>query len=159
MSGATSWRTQEMDVLKCLSRTPRGLMGVAEFPHDLESLAHRCRQGRCVVPADVEVAAAGGAVKGERGENQVAADRQRAAGESEVLLTVIRIGEKMKDGAVVPRVKFAQRECVSHVTGDPLDPLCLGTETQAGALQRRLRDIQYGKPIERMAEKSIDQDG
>ena len=76
----------------------------------------------------------------------------------DVLRPVLRIGEEVKHGPVVPDVETAHVPDLGHVGRDPFDPAGTLAESRPGLTKRGLRDIEDRDSLEGKFEEPIDQD-
>lgn len=76
----------------------------------------------------------------------------------DVRSTISGIGEKMKDGAVVPDgIRIFVERSISNVRGNPPHPDCIVSQPVARDVERSLRDIQYCEIRVAGGEEIVDQ--
>lgn len=99
--------------------TPGRDVGLVQFFGQLKSRKLAGERTR-IIAADLQAAAVRRSIRGERGEDQVAADRQRPAGQSSVPFAIARLREEMEDGPVMPDVELPQVRHRRHIRFNPL---------------------------------------
>ena len=97
-------------------------------------------------------------VLGEGCNENVAAGPHRALNLLDISSAVRGIGEKMKDGAIVPdRIRALAEWSISNVRGNPAHSDCINPESIARDIECGLRDIEYGQIHVAGGEKIVDQ--
>src|SRR5258705_2998342 len=117
--------------LKLLHNSPRRGVIVSARVDQLKAPSEGCGEGVRVVAADGQAAAALRAVEREGGDDGKSTRAQRASKPGNIGRLIVRLGEKMKRGPVVPHIIGPRRLPNGHVRRNPCYPACL--VAQAGA--------------------------
>jgi hypothetical protein len=76
---------------------------------ELEGLSECFAERRCVIAHDGKPAAPLWAVRGKSSNDQVAAQAQHLQGPRDVSALVLRVGQKVEGGAIMPNIKSRAR--------------------------------------------------
>jgi hypothetical protein len=114
----------------------------------------------CVIARHVEAAALRGALWAEGADNYVAARSDGMSNLANVSYALVRGGQEVEHGAVVPNVVGAtQKLNSSDVASDPLNALSRFFQTFLGHIDCGLRDVEHGNVLIASGKKVIDERG
>ena len=110
------------------------------------------------VADDRQTAASRRTVLGEGCDENVATPPDRALNLLDIRSAIAEVGEKMKDGAIVPdRIRALAEWSISNVRGNPTHSVCIIPESIARDIECGLRDIEYRQIHVAGGEKIVDQ--
>jgi hypothetical protein len=95
-----------------------------------------------IVSDHIQPAALFRPVECKSGENNMSADRDAPSNEIHVRLTVLRLGEEVEDGPVVPNVEAAQSADLGDVSADPANFPIVGPGTPLAPSEGGIGDIE-----------------